>query len=94
MIEEKFEEKKEEKEILTEINIDPKAVAGKHIVDKLKLYGGSRIPIEEALKKGIYILEINTLPGLTSESLLPKSLNAVGSSHKEFLEHLITLALK
>ena len=45
-------------------------------------------------KKGIYILEINTLPGLTAESLLPKALNAVGSSHKELLEHLITLALK
>jgi len=45
-------------------------------------------------KRGIYILEINTLPGLTAESLLPKALNAVGSSHKELLEHLITLALK
>jgi len=45
-------------------------------------------------KKGIYLLEINTLPGLTAESLLPKALNAVGSSHKELLEHLITLALK
>ena len=45
-------------------------------------------------KKGIYILEINTLPGLTAESLLPKALNAVGSSHKELLEHLINLALK
>ena len=45
-------------------------------------------------KKGIYILEINTLPGLTAESLLPKALNAVGSSRKELLEHLIGLALK
>jgi len=45
-------------------------------------------------KRGIYLLEINTLPGLTAESLLPKALNAVGSSHKELLEHLINLALK
>src|SRR3989344_775639 len=45
-------------------------------------------------KKGIYLLEINTLPGLTAESLLPKALNAVGSSHKELLEHLISLALR
>ncbi len=44
-------------------------------------------------KKGIYILEINTLPGLTPQSLLPKALNAVGSSQKELIEHLITLAL-
>lgn len=41
----------------------------------------------------IYILEINTLPGLTTESLLPKSIRAVGSSYSEFLDHLLTLAL-
>lgn len=44
-------------------------------------------------KKGIYLLEINTLPGLTRESLLPKAVNAVGSSYGELLEHLINLAL-
>ncbi|MFA6095768.1 MAG: D-alanine--D-alanine ligase [Candidatus Paceibacterota bacterium] len=43
-------------------------------------------------KRGIYFLEVNTLPGLTSESLLPKSLRAVGSSLPEFLDHIITLA--
>lgn len=44
-------------------------------------------------KKGIYILEINTLPGLTAESLLPKAMAAVGSSHKELIGHLLKLAL-
>ncbi len=44
--------------------------------------------------RGIYILEINTLPGLTEASLLPKALNAVGSNMKEFLEHLIAQAIK
>ena len=44
-------------------------------------------------RRGIYILEVNTLPGLTDESLLPKSLNAVGCSLPDFLDHLITLAL-
>lgn len=44
-------------------------------------------------RRGIYILEVNTLPGLTSESLLPKSLNAVGCSLPDFLDHLLTLAL-
>jgi D-alanine-D-alanine ligase len=43
--------------------------------------------------RGIYILEVNTLPGLTQESLLPKSLKAIGSSLPEFLDHIITLAL-
>jgi D-alanine-D-alanine ligase len=45
-------------------------------------------------KRGIYFLETNTLPGLTSESLLPKSLYAVGATLPEFLDHIITLALE
>ncbi|MDB5265837.1 MAG: D-alanine--D-alanine ligase [Parcubacteria group bacterium] len=42
--------------------------------------------------KGIYYLETNSLPGLTGESLLPKSLAAVGVSFGEFLSHIIDLA--
>lgn len=44
--------------------------------------------------EGIYILEVNTLPGLTGESLLPKSLHAIGSSLPEFLDHIVQLALR
>lgn len=44
-------------------------------------------------KGKIYILEANTLPGLTRESLIPKAVEAVGSSYPEFLDHIITLAL-
>lgn len=42
--------------------------------------------------RGIYILETNTLPGLTEQSLLPKSLEAVGSSLSELTGHLVELA--
>lgn len=42
---------------------------------------------------GIYFLETNTLPGLTNESLLPKSLAAVGVTMPEFVEHITQLAL-
>jgi D-alanine-D-alanine ligase len=42
---------------------------------------------------GLYFLEVNTLPGLSKESLMPKALTAVGSSHKEFVAHLINDAL-
>jgi D-alanine-D-alanine ligase len=45
-------------------------------------------------KRGIYILETNSLPGLTEESLLPKSFEPVGSTYEEFLDHVITLALE
>ncbi len=44
-------------------------------------------------RKGIYALEVNTLPGLTDESLTPKALHAIGTSMPEFLDHILTLAL-
>jgi D-alanine-D-alanine ligase len=43
--------------------------------------------------RGVYFLETNTLPGLTSESLLPKSLAAVGVKFPDFLSHLVELSL-
>jgi len=45
-------------------------------------------------KRGIFALEVNTLPGLTGESLMPKALNAVGSNLPEFIDHIIKLAIK
>lgn len=44
-------------------------------------------------KKGVYYLETNTLPGLTEESLFPKSLSAVGITMPYFLSHIVGLAL-
>ena len=38
----------------------------------------------------IYFLEVNTLPGLTKESLFPKAISAVGGSYQEFITHLLT----
>lgn len=43
--------------------------------------------------KGIYYLETNTLPGLTQESLFPKSLASVGVTLPDFFTHLAGLAL-
>ncbi|MBU1292884.1 D-alanine--D-alanine ligase [Patescibacteria group bacterium] len=44
--------------------------------------------------KGVYFIETNTLPGMTEESLLPKSLQAIGVSFPDFLSHLVELALR
>ena len=41
----------------------------------------------------VYFLEVNTLPGLTEESLLPKSLAAIGANHSQFIDHVLGLAL-
>jgi D-alanine-D-alanine ligase len=45
-------------------------------------------------RRGIYVLEVNTQPGFTPESLFPKAVNAVGSNFPDLLHHLISLALK
>lgn len=42
--------------------------------------------------KGIYFLEVNTLPGLTSQSLFPKSITAVGGTYADLVHHLISIA--
>ncbi len=46
-------------------------------------------------KRGIYFLETNNnaAVGLTDESLLPKALAAVGVTLRDFLSHLVNLAL-
>lgn len=43
--------------------------------------------------RGVYYLETNSLPGLTPESLFPKSLSATGATVGEFLDHVIQSAL-
>ena len=40
----------------------------------------------------IYFLEVNTLPGLTPTSLVPKAVDAVGATLPIFLEHLVEQA--
>jgi D-alanine-D-alanine ligase len=46
--------------------------------------------------RGIYFLEVNSAPavGLTGESLLPKALKAGGATLSQFVDHVLTLALK
>lgn len=42
----------------------------------------------------LYVLEVNTLPGLTKESLFPKAAAAAGLSFPDLLDHLITRAFE
>jgi D-alanine-D-alanine ligase len=41
---------------------------------------------------GVYFLELNTLPGLTTSSLVPQQLRAAGIGFQEFLEEQMELA--
>jgi D-alanine-D-alanine ligase len=40
------------------------------------------------------VLEVNTLPGMTETSLLPKAALAAGISYEELCQRMIELALK
>jgi len=53
----------------------------------LSQYSRSDFIVNDA---GVYFLEVNTLPGLTTESLLPKEISAVGGTYSDFITHLLT----
>ena len=54
----------------------------------------SRIDVLMSVTKSIYILECNTLPGLTQLSLFPEAAAAAGVSYDVLVELLIIAALK
>lgn len=76
----------EEKKMIQEITIAAHKSLG------LRHYSRSDFIVHP--KRGIYILETNSLPGLTEKSLLPKSLIAVGSNIKEFISHILNKTLR
>jgi D-alanine-D-alanine ligase len=60
-----------------------------HEVLDLSQYSRSDFIVSD---NGIYFLEVNTLPGLTAESLYPKAAAAVGLNIKQLVEHLVETA--
>ncbi|MED2635466.1 D-alanine--D-alanine ligase [Bacillus thuringiensis] len=51
--------------------------------------------VDMMVKDGIpYVMEINTLPGMTQSSLLPKSAEAAGISYSKLLDMIIETSLK
>ncbi len=75
-------------EVKTELEELAKKV---HIALGLDHY--SRTDFIVSPRRGIYVLETNTLPGLTPTSLMPKSMNAVGITLPHFLDHIVQLAI-
>lgn len=60
----------------------------------LKLDVYSRADFLLAEKGDIYCLEVNTLPGMTAASLLPKEAKAAGISYSELCEWIISKSLE
>jgi D-alanine-D-alanine ligase len=57
--------------------------------------GASRVDFRIDENSGIpHVLEVNTLPGMTTTSLLPKIAKSAGMSFNDLLEEIIRLALK
>lgn len=78
--------------ISKKIELEIQEIAKKaHCVLGCRHYSRSDIILTE---KGIYILEINTLPGLTKESLLPKEAKAIGLDFKNLISHIIQQAMR
>lgn len=69
------------------------AEAAKTIHEALNLRHYSRSDFIIA-DDGIYFLEVNTLPGLTEGSLLPKALDAVAITMPNFLRHVINESMR
>lgn len=60
-----------------------------HDVLDLSQYSRSDFIVRE---DGVYFLEVNTLPGLTIESLYPKAAASVGLNMKDLIAHLVETA--
>ncbi|MDO8281906.1 MAG: D-alanine--D-alanine ligase [Thermodesulfovibrionia bacterium] len=56
--------------------------------------GASRVDFIVDAEGTPHILEVNTLPGMTSTSLLPKIAQSAGISFKELIEEIIAIAAK
>lgn len=59
----------------------------------LECEGYARIDFRLSPDNKFYLLEINTLPGMTSLSLVPKMAKAVGMSFEELIDKIIQLSL-
>jgi D-alanine-D-alanine ligase len=63
-----------------------------HISLGCEVYSRADFRLSNQMKP--YCLEINTLPGMTSTSLVPKMAKAVGISFEELIEKIIVLSLR
>ncbi len=67
----------------------------KQCYESLGCRGFARIDVMvDTVKQEAYILEVNTIPGMTDTSLVPDAVRAAGMSWEEFVEKVVRLALQ
>ncbi|OQA51987.1 MAG: D-alanine--D-alanine ligase [candidate division WS2 bacterium ADurb.Bin280] len=54
----------------------------------------SRVDMVVDQNSNIFVLEVNSIPGLTSESLFPKAAKAGGFDFEKLIDHIVKIALK
>lgn len=64
----------------------------KQAFDGINCRGYARIDFRLSLENKLYCLEVNTLPGMTATSLVPKAAKAVGIEFDQLIEKIIQLA--
>ncbi len=62
---------------------------GKAAYESLGCWGGARVDMRLHPERGAFVLEINTIPGMTSSSLLPKSAACMGIGFEELVERML-----
>jgi D-alanine-D-alanine ligase len=67
---------------------------GKRVFNALGCYGYGRVDFRMNLEGECYCLEANTLPGMTSTSLVPKAAAAINIDFAELIERICLLAIK
>jgi D-alanine-D-alanine ligase len=70
------------------------AAAAKHVYEVLNCRGVVRIDfIYETVKQQPFMLEVNTVPGQSEASVIPKQVKAMGWSLQDFYSAVIEQAL-
>ena len=58
-------------------------------LDIVKAKGWLRVDLMQDSNENFYVLEVNTVPGMTSHSLFPKSAKSIGLSYDELVNEII-----
>jgi D-alanine-D-alanine ligase len=63
-----------------------------HIAHDCKHF--SRVDMMMDKNNQLYVIDVNTIPGLTPESLFPKSARAAGMSFEQLCDHLVKISVR
>ena len=58
-------------------------------LDIVQARGWLRVDLMQDSNQNFYVLEVNTVPGMTSHSLFPKSAESIGLSYDELVKEIL-----